>query len=167
MYEIYLLYTLIYSMCSPPAQCQTEISRMIAVDMLHNNDNPRTERNIIPPNLDLTLLFDNSSCSAALLGNKNNNVSGNVLKIEVNRVRRQRPSILFSRIASLLTSQILANKLPKLLAQTKAILPKVVSIEYDDPSAPSGHNLVYIIHTGKNCIPDMYAVITSSPSENK
>ena len=135
--------------------------------MLHKSDSPRTVRNIIPPNLDLTLLFDNSSCSVALLGSKNNNDSGNMLKTDVNRVRRHRPSILCSRIASLLTSHILANKLPKLLAQTKAMLPNVVNIEYDDPSAPSGHNLVYIIQTGKNCIPEMYAVITSSPSENK
>ena len=57
----------------------------------------------------------------------------------------------------------LLSRFPMELAQTKATLPNVVNMAYALPSAPSGHREEYIRHTGRNCIPDMYAEMTSSP----
>ena len=105
---------------------------------------------MVPPIFDRTGDFANWSCSSAFFGNKNSNDKGSVDNNDVTTVSFHKPSTLLALIASLETSHTVLSKLPKLDAHVNAMLPNVVNIEYDAPSAPDGHNLVYIIHTGKN-----------------
>jgi hypothetical protein len=63
---------------------------------------------------------------------------------------REATPIQYSSRTDSVTYQTFDKRLPILLAHTIAMLPNVVSILYALPSAPSGHKLVYIMHSGRN-----------------
>src|SRR5690349_16518265 len=108
-----------------------------AVQLVHKRLPNNTIRKIMPPFFDLSLFLDNCSCSSASLGRRNNRDKGSTAITEVNEFNFHNPSTSLRLMASLLTSQIPAKRLPTLAAQTKAMFPKVVNMAYDEPSAPS------------------------------